>query len=273
MFVSSTGRVGLGTATPVLDLHLVRGDSPSLRFEQDTTSGWTAQTFDIAANESNFFIRDVTGGSKLPFRIQPGAPTNTLTMKNDGKVGLGTWSPGYQLEVAKTAENAVIVVNRTDGAMNYINATASYGNFGTVNNFGLRLVSNSVWRMLVNTDNSLTMANGATLTAGGTWTNASSITLKENIHTLNGDEAIQTLSGLSPVKYNYKVDKDEKHIGFIAEEVPDLVASKDRRGVAAMDVVAVLTKVVKEQQKQLDEQKRINSQLEQRLKELEDRLK
>lgn len=58
LYVSSTGRVGLGTATPVLDLHLVRGDTPSVRLDQDTTSGWTAQVWDLAGNESNFFIRD-----------------------------------------------------------------------------------------------------------------------------------------------------------------------------------------------------------------------
>jgi hypothetical protein len=90
LFVSSTGRVGIGTAVPVLDMHITRGDSPSLRLDQDTSSGWTAQVWDIAGNESNFFIRDTTGGSKLPFRIQPATPTNTLTLKNDGKVGIGT---------------------------------------------------------------------------------------------------------------------------------------------------------------------------------------
>jgi hypothetical protein len=38
-------------------------------------------------------------------------------------------------------------------------------------------------------------------------------------------------------------------VGFIAEEVPDLVAMKNRKGLSSMDIVAVLTKVVQEQQK------------------------
>ena len=38
----------------------------------------------------------------------------------------------------------------------------------------------------------------------------------------------------------------EKRVGFIAEEVPDLVATKDRKGLSPMDIVAVLTKVVQE---------------------------
>jgi hypothetical protein len=42
-------------------------------------------------------------------------------------------------------------------------------------------------------------------------------------------------------------------VGFIAEDVPDLVAMPDRKGLSAMDVVAVLTKVVQQQQKTIAE--------------------
>ena len=40
--------------------------------------------------------------------------------------------------------------------------------------------------------------------------------------------------------------------GFIAEDVPELLANKDRNGLSPMDIVAVLTKVVQEQQKKLE---------------------
>ena len=40
-----------------------------------------------------------------------------------------------------------------------------------------------------------------------------------------------------------------KPVGFIAEDVPDLVARKGRRGLSSMDIVAVLTRVVQAQQK------------------------
>jgi len=106
------------------------------------------------------------------------------------------------------------------------------------------------------------MASNATCTAGGTWTNSSSITLKENIQALSTQEAVETLKNLNPVKYNYKVDKEERHVGFIAEDVPDLVASKDRKGMSPMDVTAVLTQVVKEQQKTIEELKQRIADLE-----------
>jgi hypothetical protein len=76
LFVDSAGRVGLGTGTPALELHLSNGDTPSVRLEQNGSSGFTPQTWDVAGNEASFFIRDVTGGSRLVFRIRPGAPTS-----------------------------------------------------------------------------------------------------------------------------------------------------------------------------------------------------
>lgn len=166
-----------------------------------------------------------------------------------GTVGVGTKSPAFPMEMKKTGTNASIVVDRTDGATNYINATDTSGNFGTVTNHVLRLVVNSVWRMRLHTDNSLTFRNGASCTSGGVWTNASSRDLKEDINELTTEQAVDALNGLQPVSYKYKADKEDGHLGFIAEDVPDLVASKDRKGMSPMDVVAVLTKVLQEQQK------------------------
>ena len=64
-----------------------------------TAGGFTAQTWDIAGNEANFFIRDVTGGSKLPFRIRPGAPTSSIDINAAGNVGFGTASPASKMHV------------------------------------------------------------------------------------------------------------------------------------------------------------------------------
>lgn len=113
VFVDTGGRVGFRTATPVLDLHANTGNTPALRLEQNGSAGWSAQTWDVAANEANFFIRDVTGGSKLPFRIQPGAPTNSIYIANSGNVGLGTTSPVTPLHILKTSE-ADVTVLRTE---------------------------------------------------------------------------------------------------------------------------------------------------------------
>jgi hypothetical protein len=93
IFVDSTGRVGLRTSTPVLDLHISTSNTPAHRLEQTNAGGFVAQTWDVAGNEANFFVRDVTGGSRLPFRIRPGAPTSSIDINASGNVGLGTASP------------------------------------------------------------------------------------------------------------------------------------------------------------------------------------
>jgi hypothetical protein len=98
-FVSSTGKIGLRTITPVLDIHASTGDTPAIRLEQNANSGFTAQTWDMAGNEANFFIRDLTNGSRLPFRIRPGAPTSSIDIAATGNVGIGTVSPLVRLHV------------------------------------------------------------------------------------------------------------------------------------------------------------------------------
>jgi hypothetical protein len=60
------------------------------------------------------------------------------------------------------------------------------------------------------------------------------------------------LALLQPVQFNYKNDQQETYVGFIAEDVPELVATGDRKGLSAMDIVAVLTKVVQAQQQQIE---------------------
>lgn len=103
LFVSSAGRIGIGTATPVLKVHVAQGDTPALRLDQDGSGGFLAQSWDVAGNETNFFIRDGTNASLLPFRIRPGAPTSSIDIAASGNVGIGTETPAARLDVAGDA--------------------------------------------------------------------------------------------------------------------------------------------------------------------------
>jgi hypothetical protein len=96
--------------------------------------------------------------------------------------------------------------------------------------------------------------SGAYLTTSGTWTNASSREYKEAIAPLSADAADRTLAALEPVTFRYKNDSDQQRVGFIAEDVPELVAMKGRKGLSPMDIVAVLTKVVQEKSHIIAEQ-------------------
>lgn len=98
------GRIGIGTSSPLAKTHIADGNTPTVRLEQNGSSGWSPQTWDIAGNEANFFIRDATGGSSLPFRIRPGAPDNTLYLAANGDIGLGTREPSAALHVKSSKE-------------------------------------------------------------------------------------------------------------------------------------------------------------------------
>ena len=101
LYVDQGGDIGIGTAAPVVEVHAVDGNTPTLRLEQNGSNGFTPQTWDLAGNEANFFIRDVTNGSRLPLQIKPGAPTAAIFVEADGDIGLGTASPGADLDVAE----------------------------------------------------------------------------------------------------------------------------------------------------------------------------
>jgi hypothetical protein len=102
LYLEDTGDLGLGTNNPVVDIHTVEGDTPTLRLEQDGSSGFAPQTWDVAGNETNFFIRDVTNGSTLPFRIRPSAPTSSLTIDAEGNIGMGTSSPTADMDISRS---------------------------------------------------------------------------------------------------------------------------------------------------------------------------
>jgi hypothetical protein len=187
----------------------------------------------------------------------------------NGKLGIGTTTPLGSFEIEKTGSNAIFIFERTDGAQGKFTARAGEVYIGSGSNHRVQFISNNNVVMTltparyvgigINTPSyPLHMSSGAYCSTGGTWTNASSRSLKENIQSLSSDEAMDALNKLNPVKYNYKVDETDRHVGFIAEDVPDLVATADRKGLSPMDITAVLTRVVQEQQKMICEQQQVN---------------
>jgi hypothetical protein len=74
---------GESFANPALRVKV--DDTPAINLVQ-TGSSFTAQTWDVAGNEANFFVRDATNGSRLPFRIRPGAPTSSIDIAATGEV-------------------------------------------------------------------------------------------------------------------------------------------------------------------------------------------
>ena len=173
----------------------------------------------------------------------------------DGNLGIGTTNPEQMFHLV--GGRLIVENNETDKKRvffyyNTASDAAVLSSYDSLNNRYKTLLINrgggyvGIGRWTVSYP--LHMGSGAYVTAGGVWTNASSREYKENIKKLTPEEALYALKELNPVKFNYKADIKEKHLGFIAEDVPDILATQDRKGLSPMDIVAVLTRVVQEQQ-------------------------
>ncbi|AVI51826.1 hypothetical protein C5O00_11860 [Pukyongia salina] len=112
--IESGGNVGIGIANPVVKLHVFNQDTPTIRLDQ--VGGFGDYKWDVAANETNFFIRDVTGSSRLPFRIRPGAPTSSLDIASSGALGVGTSTPNAFTSLALGATDRGLQLNRLTNA-------------------------------------------------------------------------------------------------------------------------------------------------------------
>jgi hypothetical protein len=275
LYVDSHGDVGIHTSNPFYELHITDGDTPTIRLDQDESYGWPAQKWDLGANELCFFIRDATNSSKRPFKIEPDSPSDSIFINSSGNIGFGTSAPEAKLEIETTEENASLKLDRTDGATGDLTARANAFYMGTSSNHNVRFVANDIVEMTLEPGGNfgigladpyykLHIAGGA-YCDGGAWMPGSSREYKENIKALSVDEALNALDGLKPMKFNYKTNKNEDYIGFIAEDVPELLATKERKSVSPMDVVSVLTIVVQEQQKTISQLKKKIAELEKKL--------
>ena len=179
---------------------------------------------------------------------------------NGNQVGIGTTEPKQRLEV-----NGSIQIHEQNSSVAGLMITQSSGDTGYIMHnraSTLTIGAGSQDRITIDRDGNvgfavarpphpLEMASGAHVTAGGVWTNSSSRDRKENIAELRLDAATEALMALQPVVFNYRDEPQEDYLGFIAEDVPELVAVKDRDALSPMDIVAVLTRVVQQQERKI----------------------
>ncbi len=282
IFVDSTGRVGFRTSTPVLDLHTNTSNTPAIRLEQNNSGGFTGQTWDIGANEANFFVRDVTGGSKLSFRIRPGAPTSSLDISADGDVGIGTASPHAKLEVKQATSDFLggIHLRRDTTNDTWALVTGSDNNFymGYATDASLAdtdadftvfplilTTSNRVGIGTAAPDQKLSVNGNASKTGGTTWLAFSDERLK-NIKG-NFTSGLKAVMQLQPIRYEYKADNalglasEGEHIGFGAQAVQKVIpeaVTKTGSGYLMVNgdpILWTMLNAIKEQQKEIEQLK------------------
>jgi len=225
----NSGNFGIGTASPVARLQVEGGEMRLL-------NGSGAYTHLNYSNTSQNYIRGTTYFDSGPVYF------------TGGNIGIGTTAPVARLQVEggemrlRNGNGAYSHLNYANGSVNYIRGTTYFDTapvYFTGGNIGIGTTAPAY---------PLQMGSGAYVSAGGVWTNASSRTLKQQIAELRLEQAQAVVAALAPVTYEYLASPGERHVGFIAEDVPELVAATDRKSLSPMDIVAVVTKVVQEQQ-------------------------
>ncbi len=192
MRISSTGNVGIGTASPRSTLD-IEGDQKILFTE--IVSGILGASSGIKGG----LVPSPTYSTYLSFFTTANTASNAdvsverMRVDYNGNVGIGTTAPTEKLEVA--------------------------GN----------------------------------ILASGAITPGSSRTIKRDIFKVSSQDAMKAVMELEPVRFKYKADNSgEEYLGFIAEDVPEIVAMKDRKHLNPMDLTAVFAKVIQEQQMMLE---------------------
>lgn len=305
LYVEADGDIGIGTANPAVDAHIVTGNTPTLRLEQDGSSGFASQTWDLAGNETNFFIRDVTNGSTLPFRIRPGAPTSSIDIASSGNVGIGTASPAHTLHVVDNANAGIVpflVENTNNGTSAYaltvvrsndtqarlyampsnyqdtaLNDSALFYTAASHLNLWQGRASGGDIRFLMGTDADevVNVDSAGNMTIDGALTQMSDVNSKENITPVDGEEILTQLAAVPISIWNYKDETtDTRHIGPMAQDFHKAFkVGKDERYIAPIDTNGVALAAIQTLHKKAQEKDELIEQLQQQNAELETRLK
>jgi Chaperone of endosialidase len=230
IYIDSTGRIGFRTSTPVLDLHVNTSNTPGIRLEQNSSGGFSAQSWDIAGNETNFFIRDATNGSRLPFRIRPGAPSSSIDIAASGNVGIGTASPSSNLHVVSsgtgTSDGKVLVQNTNTSTGHELLELRSEGGQATMvfkNSLESERWANGtsntsfVINNQANTGVELTITNTGNVVALGTISGSSDRNMKKDISAVRPEEVLSRLASLPIATWSYKTE-NVRHMGPMAQD-------------------------------------------------------
>ena len=125
VFISSAGRLAVGTTNPDVPFHVEGSQNVLAQIESTHTDGNARMLFkptgnngwNIGANNNgSFTIYDVVGGTNS-FQIETGASASTLVVDSNSRVGIGTASPIANLDVIRSGATGLSSVNARTTAL------------------------------------------------------------------------------------------------------------------------------------------------------------
>ncbi|MEK8018627.1 MAG: tail fiber domain-containing protein, partial [Candidatus Parabeggiatoa sp.] len=238
--------VGIGTDNPKAKLHVNGG----LRTKKGNANGDGSNVgyaFELDGDTGMFAVGGAsTHNSELQFKIdsQP-----RLTLKNNGKIGIGTTNPEMKVEIDAGDSWAF---------RSTVNHSTGWGQ-----NIIGRVSRKDTAAFVVNLKNANTNKDTFYVVGDG-WIYSqghylgSDIALKKDIEPL--ENSLQKVLNLKGVTFRFKEDSEtsSKKIGLIAQEVEKIVPEVVQDGrdgikmVAYQNLVALVIEATKEQQSQIE---------------------
>ena len=306
IFVTSTGNVGLGTSTPAvrLDVKCNAAGAVCGRISNSSATGFSGWEFTeeggtVAANFSvdnanNIFRLNST--NSFPIVILTNS-VERMRVTSDGKVGIGTASPGSALDIVANAantESARITNVHSTGypGFSYFGVGGAIGLFigldnangntriNSVNNNPIVMLTNSTEhvRLATNGDvgincnnptSNLVIASGggcstpsSSINAGSAqFTVSSSRTFKENLSPVQVPGILDKIAKVDVFTYDF-IQGPKDRLGLMAEDFHEIFGRGSDKMIDGQEVEMALWLAVKELSAQ-------NQQLIKRLTELE----
>lgn len=293
----NTGYTGIGTRTPTNKLDIATGGGAGLRVRANTTGTAIFSSHVVDLQSSNYtgglaFTVPANGTGELQAYTSTTESGNILLNPNGGSIIVGSTaiSSAYKLDVNGQGhfQNAIIgsgvsgfYQDGNNGAYRAFGAMSSTTNRG----FFLQDSAGSVSTMYVGLTGTYarkvginTTAPAVALDVAGDIHASGAITapsisqtslrsLKKDIKPFTAS-ALNILDSAQVRTFIFKADTtNTTRIGFIADEVPDAMASTGRKGVEETNTVALLVKAIQEMKAEVEALQQHVHELEAQLKE------
>jgi len=263
----ASGKLGLGTTTPVSGIHSVTdGQEQSIRLENTLQSTWVMGQFD-----GLFGASDADGDFRISITENGnGGSTGTMLAIDDenNNVAVDTLTITDTVNAAP-APNGALSIQRADGETKFklieTNPTVGARNMMTLRNNGpvaFRFQNDdngSTWFFQQTNDGSFKFDDAGTgavefrlspngnLAINGMLSEGSSRDLKKNITPVDNAKLLEKLDGLTIQNWTYKADDKSNHIGPIAEDFYEVFGlGKTDKKISSLDVAGIALAAVKE---------------------------